>query len=170
VRPPPEIRLQAFDPGAHAPILRDWLRRPHVARWWGDPRSTSASVLGWPVEDCALIRADETPVGFLCWRTPPEEELLAAGLADLAPGLVDIDLLIGEPELLGRGLGPRALELLLARLRSDPRVTVAGLGTAVENARAVRAFGKAGFRTLREFEDPELGRCVYMVAEVGRSA
>lgn len=129
-----------------------------------------ASVLGWPVEDCALIRADETPVGFLCWRTPPEEELRAAGLVDLAPGLVDIDVLIGEPELLGRGLGRRALEHLLARLRADPRVTVAGLGTAVENARAIRAFEKAGFRTIREFEDPEIGPCVYMVAEVGPTA
>lgn len=123
--------------------------------------------MGWPVEDCAVIETDGVPVGYMCWRTPPEDELEAAGLTDLPPGLVDIDVLIGDPELLGRGLGPRALELLLARLRADPLVRVAGVGTAVSNERAVRAFVKAGFRTLREFEDAERGRCLYMVAEVG---
>lgn len=168
--PPPEIRLRAFEPGAHATILGDWLHRPHVARWWGDPRSTLESALGWPVEDCALIEADGAPIGYLCWRTPPEDELEAAGLTDLPQGLVDIDVLIGEPELLGRGLGPRALDLLLARLRADPLVRVAGVGTAASNERAVRAFLKAGFRTLREFEDPESGPCLYLVAEVGHAA
>jgi len=140
-----------------------------VARWWGDPRSTWESVSGWPVENCALIEADGILVGYICWRTPPEDELEAAGLADLPRGLVDIDLLIGEPELLGRGLGPRSLDLLVARLRADPLVRFAGVGTAVSNERAVRAFKKAGFRTVREFQDPELGRCSYMVAEVGHA-
>lgn len=164
--PPLEIRLQDFDPGAHATVLRDWLHRPHVARWWGDPESTLESALGWPAEDCALIQADGVSVGFICWQTPPEEGLVAAGLADLPRGLVDIDVLIGEPEFLGRGLGPSALELLLARLRADPRVLVAGVGTAVSNERAVRAFMKAGFRRLREFQDPGFGPCLYMVADV----
>ena len=164
-----EIRLQAFDPGAHATILRDWLHRPHVAHWWGNPQSTLESALGWPVEDCALIQADGAPVGYMCWQTPPKDELEAAGLANLPQGLVDIDLLIGEPEFLGRGLGPRSLNLLLARLRANPLVLVAGVGTAVSNERAVRAFMKAGFRILREFQDPEFGPCLYMVAEV-RSA
>ncbi len=79
---------------------------------------------------------------------------------------MDIDVLIGEPEFLGRGLGPRSLNLLLARLRANPLVLVAGVGTAVSNERAVRAFMKAGFRTVREFQDPEFGPCLYLVAEV----
>lgn len=167
MRPPPEVRLLAFDPEAHATILRDWLHRPHVARWWGDPQSTLKSALGWPVGDCALIQADGGPAGYMCWRIPPEDELEAAGLADLPRGIVDIDVLIGEPQLLGRGLGPTALGLLLARLRANPLVLVAGVGTAAANERAVRAFVKAGFRACREFEDPEFGPCLYMVAEVG---
>jgi len=127
-------------------------------------------VLGWPVEDCALIEADGVPVGYVCWRTPPGDELEAAGLADLPKGLVDIDVLIGEPAFLGRGLGPGALDLLLTRLRANPLVRVAGLGTAVSNERAVKAFRKAGFRPLREFQDPEFGPCLYMVADVGTAA
>lgn len=167
---PPDIRLQACDPRAHAGLLRDWLHRPHVAQWWGDPQATWEGVLAWPAANCALIHAEGTPIGFTCWQTPPEAELKAAGLAGLPRGLMDIDILIGEPDFLGRGLGPRALELLLARLRADPLTLLAGLGTAAANARAVRAFTKAGFHTFREFQDPRFGRCLYMVAELGHAA
>jgi aminoglycoside 6'-N-acetyltransferase len=162
-----EVRLQPFDARAHAALLRSWLERPHVARWWGDPRSTLESVLRWPSESCALIEAAGVPVGYMCWQAPPARELEAAGLADLPAGLVDIDLLIGEEHLAGHGLGPKALALLLARLRATPLARFAGVGTAVANERAVRAFTKAGFRTLREFEDPAFGPCLYMVVEVG---
>jgi len=34
-------------------------------------------------------------------RCSPREELAAAGLEDLPEGLVDIDIMIGEPEALG---------------------------------------------------------------------
>jgi RimJ/RimL family protein N-acetyltransferase len=60
--------------------------------------------------------------------------------------------------------------LLLARLRLDPLVSVAGVGTSVSNERAIRAFEKAGFRLFREFQDPEFGSCWYMVVEVRDAA
>jgi aminoglycoside 6'-N-acetyltransferase len=110
------------------------------------------------------------PVGYLCWQTPPQSELATAGLADLPEDLVDIDVLIGEPEFLDRGVGPRSLGLLLDRLRTDPVVTVAGVGTSVSNERAIRAFEKAGFRLFREFQDPEFGSCWYMVVGVRDAA
>ena len=121
-------------------------------------------------ENHAVIVADGTPVGYLCWQTPPQHELEAAGLADLPKDLVDIDVLIGEPEFIDRGVGPRSLGLLLARLRVDPFVTVAGVGTSVSNERAIRAFEKAGFRLFRAFQDPEFGSCRYMVVEVRDAA
>ncbi len=78
---------------------------------------------------------------------------------------MDIDILIGEPEFLGLGVGPRALVLLLARLHGEG-VRVAGLGTSTSNRAAIRAFEKAGFRLFRDFEDPEFGPCKYMLAQV----
>jgi aminoglycoside 6'-N-acetyltransferase len=117
-------------------------------------------------ESHALIVADSTPVGYLCWQEPPKEELEAAYLTDLPRGLVDIDILIGEPDLLGQGVGSRALELLLARLRSEASVAFAGLGTSASNTNAIRCYEKAGFRLFREFQDPEWGPCKYLIAEV----
>ncbi len=161
-----DVRLETFGAELHSQRLRDWLHRPHVARWWGDPQLALESSLRCSAENHAVIVADGAPVGYLCWQTLPQSELEAAGLTDLPEDLVDIDVFIGEPELLDRGLGPRSLGLLLARLRVDPFVTVAGVGTSVSNERAIRAFEKAGFRRFREFQDPELGSCCYMVVDV----
>ncbi len=165
-----EIRLETFSPERHSQILGDWLGRPHVAQWWGDPQLGLENSLRCSPENHAVIAADGAPVGYLCWQTPPLNELEASGLADLPKGLVDIDVLIGEPEFIGRGVGPKSLSLLLARLRVDSFAKVAGVGTSVSNERAIRAFEKAGFCLFREFQDPEFGPCWYMVVEVGDAA
>jgi len=160
------VTLEAFDPGQHSEMLLRWLEQPYVTKWWGDPARAMEHARQCPPESHALITADGAPAGYLCWQEPPGEELEAAGLLDLPGGLVDIDILIGKPELLGQGVGTRALEMLLARLRSEPDVAFAGLGTSVSNTNALRCFAKAGFRLFREFQDPEWGPCRYLIAEL----
>lgn len=147
-----DVALTAFDPARDLAMLADWLRRPHVARWWGDPAHALGAVRRHPVATGALIEAGDRPVGFVCWQTPPREELAAAGLGDLRDDLVDVDILIGEPDALGRGVGPEALSQLLARLRADG-VRLVGLAAAIANRHALRAYEKAGFRPFRDFED-----------------
>ena len=161
-----EVCLETYDAELHSPLLQGWLRRPHVAQWWGDPELAMEESSGHSPDSHAVVVADGVPVGYLCWQSPPRELLAAAGLADLPEDLVDIDILIGEPEVIGRGVGRRCLGLLLARLRADPSVSAAGLGTSVSNERAIRAFERAGFRLFREFQDSEFGSCRYMVADV----
>jgi len=161
-----EARLDGLDPELHAELLGTWLRRPHVARWWGDCSEQLEDLLRRPSDTHAIIVADGTPVGYLCWQRPSQEELDAAGLTDLPEDLIDIDIMIGEPDAVGQGTGPRALALLLDRLRADPRVRFAGVGTSVLNQAAIRSFEKAGFHKYREFLDPELGPCCYMLTNV----
>jgi len=160
-----EVRLEAFDPELDLQRLRDWLRQPHVNRWWGDHPQQFEDPQWCSRETHAVIVVDGAPVGYLCWQRTPQDELEAAGLTDLPDDLVDIDIMIGEPKAVGRGVGPRALGLLLDRFRSDPLVSSAGLATSVSNARAIRAFEKAGFRLFREFQDSGSGPCRYMVAD-----
>ena len=76
---------------------------------------------------------------------------------------MDIDILIGETGDVGRGLGPRALALLVDMLRADPSVPLLGLTPSVENLVAQRAYEKAGFRKVREYEPPGFGRGTLMV-------
>jgi aminoglycoside 6'-N-acetyltransferase len=143
-------------------LIRGYIPRDSSVGW--DHATQSAP------ETHALIVADGVPVGYLCWQKPTRQEVEAADLTDLPEGLVDIDILIGEPELLGRGVGSQALQLLLARLCRKSSVSFAGLGTSVSNVRAMRAFERAGFRLFREFQDPEWGACNYLVADVRGAA
>jgi len=158
-----KIELCAFDERRHAALLRDWLTRPHVVRWWGNPQRSIDHVMQCRPDAHAVVASDGSAVGYLCWQVPPPDELAEAGLEDLPEQLVDIDIFIGEPGLLGLGIGTRALELLLARLRQESSFAYAGVGPSLSNPRAIRAYEKAGFRPFREFDDAEWGRCRYMV-------
>jgi len=146
------------------PLLERWLRNPHVVQWWGAPDSHLSTLGQRPTDTHALITAGGKRVGYLCWQKPSREELEAAQLTDLPEDLVDIDILIGEPDCLGRGVGPKALALLLARL-SREGVRFAGLATSIDNRAAIRAFEKADFSFFRDFKDPD-GPYRYMVTQL----
>lgn len=146
------VELIPFDQARDLPRLQVWLDRPHVTRWWGDRDEAMAAIRQHAPADHALIAADARPVGYLCWQRPPPEELAAAGLDDLPADLIDVDILIGEPDCVGLGIGPQALTLLLDRLRAAGRTSV-GIAAAAANPRARRAYEKAGFRWYRTFHE-----------------
>ena len=160
------VELQEFVPGRHAALLKSWLNRPQVIRWWGEQDQALTTFLVRPSGTHAVIVADGIPVGYLCWGRPPADELTVAGLTDLPDALVDIDILIGEPQFVGCGIGPRALCLLLDELRHQLDLCWAGLGTSRSNHSAISAFEKAGFRLFRDFDDPDCGPCKYMIIEL----
>ena len=160
------VQLTPFVPDRDTPLLASWLRRPHVSRWWGDPRKALEDVSRPPARGGeALIAVDGVPVGYVRWQVPTREELDAAGLHELPDDVVDIDVAIGEADLLGRGIGPRALSILRDRLARDG-VSIIMLATSVDNARAVRAYEKAGFVRRRQFVDNDGGSYWLMVSEV----
>ncbi len=163
-----DVRLEPFDPAAHRELLELWVSAPHVLEWWGPAEKTLEELEPFiEHEDAiAVIVVDGVPVGFVCWAAPPLQDLEAAGIADLPERLIDIDIMIGEPELMGRGIGSMALTLLVERLREDPSVDFAGLAPSIYNKRAIRAYEKAGFRTCREFLDPECGPAQYMIQDL----
>lgn len=164
------VSLDTFDAQRDRERLHQWLRRRHVARWWGDPDVQLTACLARPPGgDHALIRADGIAIGYVRWQRVAREELDAAGLAEIPDGSIDIDICIGEPDYVGRGIATRALAALVERLCADPGIPLVGLGTSVANGAAIRAFEKAGFRRLREFDDPVYGRCVIMTADCGLS-
>jgi aminoglycoside 6'-N-acetyltransferase len=161
-----DVGLRVLDLQADLQLLKRWLRSPHVVRWWGAPDLHLTSLPQRSRNTDAVITANGRPVGYLCWQRPSPPELDAAGLTDLPEDLVDIDIMVGEPEFVGRGVGTRALVLLLARLHREG-VGFAGVGTSTANRVAIRAFEKAGFRLFRDFDDPESGPCTYLVTQLG---
>jgi aminoglycoside 6'-N-acetyltransferase len=81
---------------------------------------------------------------YLVSDYPEWEEIVQVG-----KGVAGVDLMIGEEELIGRGLGPQILSAF-ACLVAAPSI----VATVEEpNRRSWRAFEKAGFRHVRDVEE-----------------
>ena len=161
-----QVELVEFVPAEHLPILDAWLRLPHVRRWWGDPDAALLEVRQRaPGSGHAMIYADALPVGYLCWQPYAPQDRDTIAWSALPEGAVDMDIMIGEVTYVGRGVGPQAIGLLFHRLAEDSSVELVGLATSVENGSAIRAYEKVGFSAVKEFDDPDFGRCHLMVAD-----
>ncbi len=158
------VTLQSFQPDLDSDLLRAWLARPHVCRWWGDPDQQLALCLDRPeTSGHVLICVNDQPIGYLRWQQVDPEDLQALGLDHIPEGAVDMDILIGETNWIGQGIGPQAIELMVDQLRRDRQVPLVGMTTSVENTAALRAYEKAGFHKLMEYQDPNYGLCWIMV-------
>lgn len=167
--------------------LRDWLNEPHVAAWWG--AGTGPDGLGGAGADAATLPAveaaygpaldgtdptanyvivvDGAPVGLIQWYQLGDYPDYAAAIGE-ADG-AGIDLLIGEPSMIGRGLGPTVID----RFVTDVVFAVSDVARCVtgpdpENTRSVRAFARAGFGWVRDAVVPgQPGEEHVMVRERG---
>jgi aminoglycoside 6'-N-acetyltransferase len=143
---------------ADLPLVEKWLDREHVRRWWRDVIEESIAeyeqaIAGLDPTDHYLIVVDGRPVGmietYLVSDHPDWEAIVEVG-----EGVAGIDLLIGEEELTGQGLGPRVLERFAHEIvfsQPDTHACVAAVDEA--NRRSWRAFEKAGFRYVRDVEE-----------------
>lgn len=90
------------------------------------------------------------PIGWMQWyrwRDFPAHAAMIGARDDEA----GIDLAIGEADMLGRGLGARAIRGLLDDvIFADAALAACVVDPDASNARSVRAFEKAGFVTMRE--------------------
>jgi aminoglycoside 6'-N-acetyltransferase len=142
-------------------LLRDWLRRDHVRRWWRDPIEETVEECRGAIEGREptayyLIVLDGRPVGmiqaYLASDYPEWEEIVQVG-----DGVAGVDLLIGEADLVGRGLGPRVLaEFAEQVVFADPGTNAVVATVEEPNRRSWRAFEKAGFRRVRDVEEEGL--------------
>jgi RimJ/RimL family protein N-acetyltransferase len=147
------------------PLIEHWLHADHVRSTWGDS-DANLRLLNEPPANGnrrAIIEADGRNVGIVLWQHPTREELDVAGLADIPTSVIDIDIMIGEFDALGRGPGSGAISLVAEVALSDPTVPFVMACARLDNRASQRAFAKAGFRKDREFDDVPNGLHVLMV-------
>lgn len=161
----PEVRLRpATD--ADLPLIRGWLRRPEIVRWWG-PRATAEAeimlAMGSEHALCRMVEADGETIGY---AHAVDATLWGEALPDgLAPGTWDIDIFIASTAHRGKGVGVRALDLLREEVFSSTLAVAVCVFASIANERAVRAYEKAGFRWRGVHPDPVMGHEWFMVAE-----
>ncbi len=144
------------------PLIRRWLAEPHVSAWWGDPDEQFALVRGdldHPAMDQFMVATEDRLFGYIqsydpaAWPAPP--------FGTQPPRTRGIDQFIGEPDMIDRGHGSAFIRTFIARLLTEgtPRVLT---DPDPANARAVRAYRKAGFQPDRLVDTPD-GLALLMV-------
>src|SRR5256885_13401446 len=146
----------AFRPmtAADLPLIRQWLARPHVREWWGDPDEQHALVggdLDEPAMDQFVVSTSGSDFGYIqCY------DLTAwnSGFGEHPRGTRGIDQFIGEPDMIERGHGSAFIGAFVdARLREGaPRIVT---DPDPANTRAGRAYEKAGFAKAGMVDTPD---------------
>jgi RimJ/RimL family protein N-acetyltransferase len=143
------------------PQVEAWLRAEHVAEWWRDPLEIAVEKRREALEgrrdvEHYVILEDGRPVGMIqTYRVadhPDWGELVGA-----EPEAAGVDLFVGEPEAVGRGLGPEILrEFTRTVVFSRPETTAVVATVEEANRRSWRAFEKAGFCHVRDVDEDGL--------------
>jgi RimJ/RimL family protein N-acetyltransferase len=160
------VALKPFEP-RDLELLKRWLSSPHVQPWYPDPARDIDIATSQPHGGFhALIAVGGSPVGYIRWQYVDRDTLDELGLQQIPANSVDIDILIGEVSQTAKGAGPEALELLAQQLLADSSVPMLGLTTSTQNFKAQRAFAKAGFSILLQYDPMGHGLCHLMVRDL----
>ena len=144
------------------PLVRDWLRVPHVKEWWHDADDFEfvSGDLGHHDMAQFIVSMSERPFGYLhCYRIGDWH----AGFGPQPDGTRGIDQFIAEAGMVGRGHGSAFIRQFIEGLLDSgtPRIVIDPSPT---NPRAIRAYEKAGFRRVHEIDTPD-GRALLMVRD-----
>jgi aminoglycoside 6'-N-acetyltransferase len=132
------------------PMIAAWLAEPHAAEWWDDPETEIGHIREHMDSDSVeplIVEFGGRPIAYLQSYDPHLED--AHPYQDQPFGTLGIDMTIGPPELIGVGHGSAIARQFVDQLFDEgaPRVVI---DPHPQNARAIRAYEKAGFRPIGE--------------------
>jgi RimJ/RimL family protein N-acetyltransferase len=154
------LSFRPLTPG-DLPVLHEWLSRPHVVQWWGDPGPLSevesdylpTTQPGSKTRGYIALQGEE-PIGFI-------QSYVVIGSGDgwwegeADPGARGIDQFLANADQLGRGLGSAMVRAFVELLFSDPAVTKVQTDPSPDNQRAIRSYRRAGFVATGEVVTPD---------------
>jgi aminoglycoside 6'-N-acetyltransferase len=148
---------------ADLPLIRRWLETPHVSEWWHDPAEQFELVSGdldHPDMAQFIVAWDLRPFAYLqCYNLSDWN----TGFGPQPDGTRGLDQFIGEADMLGRGHGSAFIRAFAEQLlaKGTPRVVI---DPDPANARAIRAYARAGFSKDRVVDTPD-GPALLMVRD-----
>ena len=145
-------------------LVHEWRQSPHVRRWWVGLETLEdaaarylPAIEGKDPTDFYIALLDEQPIGFVQTYLVSEDPEYAA-LVGASEGVAGLDLLIGDEQLTGQGIGTKIIGRFVEEVVFAPPTTVACVADPdVQNVASIRAFEKAGFRIVGEIVDPNDG-------------
>jgi aminoglycoside 6'-N-acetyltransferase len=148
---------------ADLPLIRRWLETPHVSEWWHDPAEQFELVSGdldHPDMAQFIVASDRRPFAYLqCYNLSDWN----TGFGPQPDGTRGLDQFIGEADMLDRGHGSAFIRAFAEQLlaKGTPRVVI---DPDPANARAIRAYARAGFSKDRIVDTPD-GPALLMVRD-----
>lgn len=151
------VRLRPVRPD-DAVTLAAWDARPHVREATGDDdlADWDEELAGEPAwRDWWMAEEDGRPVGIVQIADPAEEPTHYWGA--IGPGHRAIDIWIGEPDALGRGIGTIMMRFALERCFAAPDVHTVVIDPLERNVAARRFYERLGFEAVgpRRFGDDD---------------
>ena len=147
-------------------MVHRWLEMPEVRRWWGDPDG-EISLLEDDLDDTRIamwiVSHHGRPFAYIQDYAPHDWPMHHFGF--LPPGSRGIDQFIGEPDMIGRGHGSAFVRAHVDGL-FGAGVPAVGVDPHPGNARAIRAYEKAGF-VRGSVEETEWGPSLLMTRYPG---
>ncbi|HWV24763.1 MAG TPA: GNAT family N-acetyltransferase [Thermomicrobiales bacterium] len=147
------IEFAPFDIQDALPYLVQWLADPDVRRWYDagepTPENLSDKFAPDPAKSRYTIQIDGYPVGYIqLYRLRDYSEYQRQVGVD--PDAVAIDLFIGDPAYRNRGWGANVLRACVDRIVfGQMNASLVMIAPDPANLRAVRSYGKAGFRSAK---------------------
>lgn len=142
-------------------LVRRWQAEPQVRAWWGEDDPFDAGDLADPRVRLWIVDWDGVPFAFL--QDYDVHGWKGHHFGYLPKGARGIDQFIGEPGMLGQGHGPAFIRQRVAALFAAG-APVIGTDPHPDNARAIRAYEKAGFRIVGPAEETDWGLAIRMEA------
>jgi len=159
------------------PMLHEWLQREHVKRWWSKHETFEnvsehylPAILGSDPTQLYVIERDDRAAGFI--QTYPVTDYPEyAALTGAGEGVAGVDLFLAEEEQTGRGFGSRVIaEFVRGVVFATPTTTACVADPDADNRASIRAFEKAGFAAIREFQDPHDDNRVHVLMRLERAS
>jgi aminoglycoside 6'-N-acetyltransferase len=144
-------------------VLARWLSEPHVRPWFHGAAVDNAFVEETysPVVERAtskrgfIIVVDGRDLGYAETYRGEDHAAFFAALEVDPIGTAGCDLLLGEPPIVGRGLGTVVIRQFTTDvIFSDRQVARSIAGPDLRNERSQRAFARAGYRVLHRVQVP----------------
>jgi len=143
-------------------LVNDWVRQPHVAEWWteeDDAEAFDADVFTETDFNTFIVSLDGKSFAFMQDYNPhlyPDHHFF-----DRPNGTRGIDQIIGEADMVNKGRGTAFIRQHLEALLTEGTPCVV-TDPHPQNARAIRAYEKAGFAAYGETVSPEYGPLLLM--------
>jgi len=148
-------------------LIHSWLQQPHVMQWFcGQGLKNTIQELGQFLHDSSIFQYwlafdQNHPFALLITSSidKPSDELTR--WCSESGDAITLDILIGDPNYLGKGLAHRLIQDFLVNQFAHVKEVL--IDPDMANLRAIHVYKKAGFKIVGEFVPSHSAQLHYMM-------